>query len=194
MSFYETSSKNKRDRILHAALMLFRSKGYFKTSVHDIREQADVSIGLVYRYFKNKEEIAQTLYQELAEDVFVNIEKIIAQHTNTHDRCRAIMAYYAQLTEDFPEVVDFIFFTRHKEILPTAPPVCTGKLQGLIRQTIQEGIKNGELRPMSPAAAGPSFLGGMMRLIHLRLMGVVQEPLPTLLEEVWDAAWRAVKA
>ena len=60
MSFYKTSAKNRRDRILHAALKLFHTKGYFKTSVHDIREQADVSIGLVYRYFKNKEEIGDT--------------------------------------------------------------------------------------------------------------------------------------
>lgn len=194
MSFYKTSSKNRRDRILHTALKLFHSKGYFKTSVHDIREQADVSIGLVYRYFKNKEEIAQTLFQEISEDVFANIEKIDGQHTNAHDRCRAIMAYYFQLTEDFPELVDFIIFARHKEIMPNAAPICTGKAPTRIRQIIQDGIKNGEIRPLSPAVAGPSLFGGMTRLIQLRLMGMLQEPLPPLLDEMWESAWRAVKA
>ena len=194
MSFYITSAKNRRDRILHAALKLFHTKGYFKTSVHDIREQADVSIGLVYRYFKNKEEIAQTLFQEISEDVSANIEKIVGQHTNTHDRCRAIMAYYLQLTEDFPELVDFIIFARHKEIMPSSAPICTGKAPTLIRQIIMEGVKSGELRQLSPAVAGPSMFGGMIRLIQLRLMGMMQDPLPPLLEEMWESAWRAVKA
>lgn len=193
MSFYKTSSKNRRDRILHTALKLFHSKGYFKTSVHDIREQADVSIGLVYRYFKNKEEIAQTLFQEISEDVFANIEKIVAQHITAHDRCRAIMAYYFQLTEEFPELVDFIIFARHKEIMSSGAPLCAGKAPTLIRQVIQEGIKSGEIRPLSPAVAGPSLFGGMIRLIQLRMTGMVQEPLPPLLDEMWESAWRAVK-
>jgi AcrR family transcriptional regulator len=193
MSFYKTSSKNRRDRILHTALKLFHSKGYFKTSVHDIREQADVSIGLVYRYFKNKEAIAQTLFQEISEDIFENVEQIVSQHANTHDRCRAIMAYYFQLTEDFPELVDFILFARHKEITPSAVPFCAGRTLTLIRETIQEGIKNGELRPLPLVVAGPSLFGGMTRLIQLRLIGMVQEPLPSLLDEIWESAWRAVK-
>jgi len=193
MSFYKTSAKNRRDRILHAALKLFHNKGYFKTSVHDIREQADVSIGLIYRYFKNKEEIAQTLYQEITEDIFANIEKIIAENANTHDRCRAIMAYYFQLTEDFPELVDFIIFARHKEIMPSAVSICAGKAMTRIRQAIQEGIENGEIRPLALVVAGPSLFGGMTRLIQLRLIGMVQEPLPSLLDEMWESAWRAVK-
>lgn len=193
MSFYRTSTKNRRDRILHTALKLFHSKGYFKTSVHDIREQADVSIGLVYRYFKNKEEIAQTLFQEISEDIFGNVEQIVHQHANTHDRCRAIMAYYFQLTEDFPELVDFILFARHKEIMPSAVPFCAGKTLALIRETIQEGIKNGEIRPLALVVAGPSLFGSMTRLIQLRLIGLVQEPLPSLLDEIWESAWRGVK-
>lgn len=193
MSFYKTSSKNRRDRILHAALKLFHSKGYFKTSVHDIREQADVSIGLIYRYFKNKEEIAQMLYQEISEDIFANIERIIAENTDTHDRCRAIMAYYFQITEDFPELVDFIIFARHKEIMPSAVSICAGKAMTRIRQAIQEGIDNGEIRPLALVVAGPSLFGGMTRLIQLRLIGMVQEPLPSLLDDIWESAWRAVK-
>ena len=194
MSFYKTSSKNRRDRILHSALKLFHSKGYFKTSVHDIREQADVSIGLVYRYFKNKEEIAQTLFQEISEDAFANIEKIAARKTSAHDRCRAIMAYYFELTEQYPEFVDYIFFARHKEIMPSAEPIFAGKIPNFLREIVQEGIEHGEIRKLHPAVALPSLFGGGLRLIQLRLTGLLQVPLPSLLDEAWESAWRAVKA
>lgn len=193
MSFYKTSAKNRRDKILHAALKLFHRQGYFKTSVHDIREEAKVSIGLVYRYFRSKEEIAQALFSEISEDVYANIEKIIDQHATAHDRCRAIMAYYFDLTEQHPELVDFIIFARHKEIMPGSEPVCSGKAPSLIRGVVQDGIKNGEFRKMHPAVAAPSVFGVMIRLIQLRLAGLTPVPLPSVLDEAWESAWRAVK-
>lgn len=194
MSFYKTSSKNRRDRILHAALKLFYRKGYFKTSVHDIRKEADVSIGLVYRYFKNKEEIAQAIFDEISEDLFINMERIDASHTSAHDRCKAVIAYYFGLTEQYPELVDFILFARHKEIIPNAAPICAGKIPTLIHNMVKEGIKQGEIREMHPAVAGPNIFGVMVRLIQLRLAGHVPDPLPFLLDETWEAVWRAVKA
>lgn len=193
MSFYKTSTKNRRDRILHAALKLFHTKGYFKTSVHDIREQAEVSIGLVYRYFKNKEEIALTVYTEITNDMLVNIDKIIAEHSSAHDRCKAVIAYYFELTEQYPELVDFVIFARRQEITPNMP-ICGGSVLMHIRENIvQVGIADGEIRKMHPAVTGPSIFGGMIRLIQLRLAGLVQVPLPTLLDETWESAWRAVK-
>ncbi|MFZ5774916.1 MAG: TetR/AcrR family transcriptional regulator [Thermodesulfobacteriota bacterium] len=193
MSFYKTSTKNRRDRILHAALKLFHTKGYFKTSVHDIREQADVSIGLVYRYFKNKEEIALTVYTEITNDMLAVIDTIIAEHTSAHDRCKAVIAYYFELTEQYPELVDFVIFARRQEITPDMP-ICGGSVLMHIREKIvQVGIANGEIRRMHTAVTGPSIFGGMVRLIQLRLAGLVQVPLPTLLDDAWESAWRAVK-
>ena len=195
MSFYTTSATNRRDRILHAALKLFHRRGFFKTSVHDIRAEADVSIGLVYRYFKGKEEIAQCLYEEISDDIFANVEKIIHQHKTAHDRCKAIMAYYLQLGEDYPELLDFVLFARQREIMPATEPICAGKTLAFIRtNAIKPGIDSGEIRPMHPAVVGPSLFGGMIRLIQLKLMGLVQEPLPELLEDLWESAWRAVKS
>lgn len=36
-------------------------KGFYETSVNDIANRADVSVGLLYRYFKNKESIIEAL-------------------------------------------------------------------------------------------------------------------------------------
>ncbi len=48
---------NKREKILDAAVELFSSAGYQKTSIEDIAGQAGIATGTVYLYFKNKEEI-----------------------------------------------------------------------------------------------------------------------------------------
>ena len=50
--------------ILSAAEVLFAEKGFRKTSVDAIADQAEVSVGTVYFYFKNKEELLIHLFDE----------------------------------------------------------------------------------------------------------------------------------
>ena len=45
----------RRQQIFSTALTLFSQKGYDQTSMRDIASQADISLGLTYNYFKNKE-------------------------------------------------------------------------------------------------------------------------------------------
>lgn len=58
-------SERTRQRILDAALALFAEKGFAATTMRDIAARADVSLGLTYRYFERKEELATALYLEM---------------------------------------------------------------------------------------------------------------------------------
>jgi AcrR family transcriptional regulator len=194
MGFYNSEAQSRRDRILHAALRLFHQKGYFNTSVHEIREKAGVSIGLVYRYFANKEKIAEAVYSELLQDSIANLEQISTENETVHDQCRAIMAYYLELTESFPEIVDFILFARHREILPNGQPMCARRAREIIGKIVAKGMEEGAIRPMHLQVAMVSLFGGTIRLMHLRILGVIQEPLPYFLDELWATAWGAVAA
>ncbi|MGG7618081.1 TetR/AcrR family transcriptional regulator [Bacillus coreaensis] len=49
--------RKRREQILSVALSLFFKKGYKNTKISDIAEAANISKGLVYRYFENKAEI-----------------------------------------------------------------------------------------------------------------------------------------
>lgn len=55
-----------RQRILDTALQLFATDGYEETSMRDIAAAAGTSLGLTYRYFANKEDLALELYRWLA--------------------------------------------------------------------------------------------------------------------------------
>lgn len=59
----EEKKKQRQTEILKTALNLFSQKGYYATSVDDITREAGISKGLIYTYFKSKEEI----FFELAE-------------------------------------------------------------------------------------------------------------------------------
>lgn len=55
----------RRRQILDAALRLFDEQGYSNTKISDISEKAGISKGLVYRYFRSKEEIFFALRDKL---------------------------------------------------------------------------------------------------------------------------------
>ena len=194
MSFYSTDNPDRRDRIMSASLKLFVHKGFFNTSVHEIREKADVSIGLLYRYFKNKKDIAAALYTELIQITNEVVGTLIDEHETAHDRCRAIMFHYLHLTETFPELVEYIFFIRHREILQNKTQICASSGSKKTLTVIHEGIESGEIRKMSPDVAMVALFGGMFRIIQKRLDGVLQNPVTVYQDELWEASWLAVSA
>jgi AcrR family transcriptional regulator len=59
-------SEQTRAHILETAKRLFREQGFEATTLRRIADEADVSVGLSYRYFPQKEDLALALYLELA--------------------------------------------------------------------------------------------------------------------------------
>src|SRR5436190_19425266 len=51
------SSLDRRTQILDAALVCFAKRGFHQASMHDISAEAGISVGLIYRYFQNKEAV-----------------------------------------------------------------------------------------------------------------------------------------
>lgn len=60
-------SIEKAGQIKKTALQLFSEKGYFKTTTNEIAKNAGLSIGTLYSYYKNKEDI----YEELVKDHYM---------------------------------------------------------------------------------------------------------------------------
>jgi TetR/AcrR family transcriptional repressor of uid operon len=51
------NSLERRTQILDAALVCFAKRGFHQASMHDISAEAGISVGLIYRYFENKEAV-----------------------------------------------------------------------------------------------------------------------------------------
>ena len=51
-----------RASILSSALQLFAEKGYAHTTTRNIAQAADLSVGLMYHYFDNKESLLQAVF------------------------------------------------------------------------------------------------------------------------------------
>jgi len=184
--------RNIHDDVLNAALHLFTQQGYFNTSVPDIVRESGVSTGSIYHHFGDKEGIAKALFEMLVmrmEDVFDDIER--EQHT-AHDRCKAVIELLFGIAEAEPEVMVYMLFVKHREFMPGMAPICSSRPFRHMREMVVKGMATGEVRSMDAMVAASSVFGGALRLISLRLDGVLEQPLDHYLDEIWSTAWRSV--
>src|SRR3954462_12285076 len=61
-------AEETRERILDAALKLFRERGFDETTMRDIAAAAGVATGAAYYYFRSKEDLVMAFYVRTAEE------------------------------------------------------------------------------------------------------------------------------
>ncbi len=191
----ETKSSTPEDTralILETALRLFSRNGFFNTSVQDIRKEADISIGSIYHHFSGKEAIAKAIYLDLLGKIDVTMRDILSRHSTAHDRCREVVVHLFSMTDAFPEAMEYILHARHREFMTDGIPICSSGPFARMKQMVEEGMESGEILPMDPLVATTSLFGGPIRLIHLRLDGILKEEISSLLEPTWLCAWKSV--
>src|SRR5512133_1142597 len=187
-----SENEDLRETILCTALKLFTTKGYFNTSMQDIRRDADISIGAVYHHFSGKEDIAKALYSDLLEKSTKGFQEIMGRYDTAHDRCRAVMALLFEWTESSPAEMEFMLYAKHREFIPSATPICSSKPLTMMREMVQLGIANKEIMDIELALVTSCLFGSMFRMINLRLDCTIEGPLSRHLDIVWACAWRGV--
>ncbi|WP_163337801.1 TetR/AcrR family transcriptional regulator [Desulfopila sp. IMCC35008] len=187
-----TDSIDRRELVLSTSLKLFSERGFFNTSVHDIQKQANVSIGSIYHHFGNKEAIAKALFEHIESAMHDAIALIIEKNKSCHDRCKAIIEYLFEVTEKDKDTMHYMLYAKHREFMPEEKPVCSSRPFNLMKEIVEEGIRTKEIREIDINVAAVTIFGGAIRLIFLRLDGVLDKELPCYVEECWSCAWRGV--
>jgi TetR/AcrR family transcriptional repressor of uid operon len=67
--------QDRRNQILNAALVCFAKRGFHQTSMHDISAEAGISVGLIYRYFENKEAVISAMAARHKEEIQEVLER-----------------------------------------------------------------------------------------------------------------------
>ena len=150
---------DKRERILEAAVKVFARKGYFAARVSEIARKAGVADGTIYLYFRNKEDILVCLFDEVMADTWSGPARRAGGRGGPNG-CLLMAAQHLGGLGEQP---------RPGGGLPGgAPPVhqVHGALHrllapGLLRllnTIIEEGQRDGTLRPDLPRSRGQGLL------------------------------------
>ncbi len=69
------ASADRRAQILGAAVVCFAKRGFHQTTMHNISEEAGISVGLIYRYFASKEAVIAALAEEHKNELHELLER-----------------------------------------------------------------------------------------------------------------------
>lgn len=84
-------AEETRERIVDAALTLFREKGFDETTMRDIAAAAGMATGAAYYYFRSKEDLVMALYVRTADEARHLIPPRIEQSKELKRRIRAVL-------------------------------------------------------------------------------------------------------
>src|SRR5881409_181908 len=103
MSQPQTDSvPDRRSQILDAAMACFAKRGFHQTSMHDISAEAGISVGLIYRYFENKEAVISAMADRHKKEISEVFERA-RQAPNLLEALEIL--FTAHCCEDEPRVV-----------------------------------------------------------------------------------------
>jgi AcrR family transcriptional regulator len=106
----QREKESRRRSILEAAETLFAQKGYRKTRMEDIADMAEVSVGTVYGYFKNKEELLVNVLDDIGLYVRRLVGKAFREANSTLEGIeRAGMAFLEDMCLSHPEKMSLLY-------------------------------------------------------------------------------------
>src|SRR5438132_3220145 len=69
------TAQDRREQIMQAALTCFAKRGFHQASMHDISAEAGISVGLIYRYFENKDAVISAMAARHKEEIHKMLER-----------------------------------------------------------------------------------------------------------------------
>src|ERR687892_2460582 len=93
---------DRREQILKAAMVCFAKRGFHQASMHDIAAEAGISVGLIYRYFENKDAVISAMADRHKKEIHEVLER--AKQAPTLLESLEIL-FTAHCCEDAPQVV-----------------------------------------------------------------------------------------
>jgi TetR/AcrR family fatty acid metabolism transcriptional regulator len=99
---------DKRERILAAAERVFARRGFFAARVSEIAKDAGVADGTIYLYFKSKDELLISLFEQRMKQVNAVLRTALASETKPVAQLRALIRSYLRLVHDEPAAAEVL--------------------------------------------------------------------------------------
>jgi len=169
--------RDKRSLILESATKVFARTGYHGSRVSDIAREAGIAYGLVYHYFKNKEEILETIFEEQWSGFLDAVEAIAAGAQSTEDKLLSIAALILNAYRVRTDWVKVLVFEIQRSPRFRRPDQirAMGQLFEIVARILRRGQRAGELREdLDPDIACFVFIGGLDVVLTSRVLEVIK--------------------
>ncbi|MGD9891248.1 MAG: TetR/AcrR family transcriptional regulator [Dehalococcoidia bacterium] len=162
--------------LIDAAREVLAREGYDGLTIRRVAERAEYSLGTVYGYFADKDDL---LYSLVHED-FTRLTERLRAIRETHEGAAAVremLLSYAQMGLEQPESYQVMFMFRPKLARRNASDESGEHAYSIFRSCVIAAMERGEFRRMNPDVVAQILWAAIHGLVSLRL---------TLTEFSWE--------
>ena len=159
---------DRRRQILDAGIRVFARQGFHSCRVADIADKAGVAYGLVYHYFKSKEELMNELFTERWSLLLAASEEIAAQDSPPREKLDGIARFIIDSYRHDPELMQVIIVevTRAANSFGRTHLPEISRAYEWVAQIVSDAQKAGEFRSdLDPQIVSMWFYGAIEQLL-----------------------------
>lgn len=170
----EREKEQRKSHILDTARKLLLEKGLAATSINQIAKHSELSVGAIYFYFKDKEELFAALQLEGLDLLHQSIQESVDLQASPEEKIRAIAKAYLQFSEEHKNYFDIInyFLASPETIFPTNLKAEIDEHGNAsifaLTSAIREGIDAGVFKDVDPRRQAIILWSAFHGVIQLR--------------------------
>jgi AcrR family transcriptional regulator len=133
--------------MIKGAVTLFKEKGFHRTTTREIARAAGFSIGTLYEYIRQKEDVLYLVCDTIYDQVHIRLEQDIDTKQGTIESLKLAIKNYFKVVDDMQDEV-LVMYQEAKSLSKDALPYVLKKeveMAAIFKKMIESCVNNGEL-------------------------------------------------
>lgn len=177
----------KHKKILKAAVKVFAEKGFYNARVSEIAKEADVADGTIYLYFKNKDDILISLFEEEFGQIVENMRKELEKEKNPLQKIRKFAQVHLSILQKQQQLAEVLGVEVRQSSKFMKEYVNKPFIEylNLIRAIVVEGQEKGIIRKdLTPGIMKRAFFGALDEMARYWVLSTKKK------HSINDAVWQ----
>ncbi len=144
----ENGRADKRTLISEAAVEVFAEKGFHQARVSDISKRAGVADGTIYLYFKNKDDLLLSIFEDSMTLLVEGAKEELSKESCPLQKIRSFVSFHFRQVQDNRSVAEVlqVELRLSNKFLKDYRPSKLWDYLGLLAEVIREGQASGVIR------------------------------------------------
>jgi AcrR family transcriptional regulator len=189
-----SATSDRKTTILAAALAVFSEKGVDATTIDDIRQRSQASVGSIYHHFGTKEGIAAALLHQGLDDYWSQLITGARSQPNAKAMIHGLIKAHLAWISEQPDMARYLFSSRqaigaaYESDIRERTSERVKELVLLFKPWFQQGV----LRRLPSDLYAPLLIGPAQEYARMWLKGRCGLEPSVVVEELSLAAWRSL--
>ncbi|RJP57481.1 MAG: TetR/AcrR family transcriptional regulator [Deltaproteobacteria bacterium] len=164
MTELPTKTEDKHKRILQAAIKVFAKNGFYNSKVSEIAQEAGVADGTIYLYFKNKDDILISLFEEEMEKIIQNMKQEIGKEEDLLKKLKMFAVVQLNSKKENPDLAAImeVELRQSSKFMKEYVNMKFIEYLKIVSSIIKEGQKKGIIKKeVDPTIVSRAFWGAL---------------------------------